>query len=113
MLRFLFQALEDQRLQPGRDGTVVGGGKRHPRYLLVGNIVRRPPGERQHTGEDAIEDYADGVDVGARINIAAHTLLGWHVERRPQGGSAGRDVRILPIHELGDAEIEELGIGRS
>ena len=68
----------------------------------------------EDAGEAAVEDEAEGPDVGARVDVLlAERLLRRHVMRRAQqragrGERAGRGRVSLGRGELGDAEIEHL-----
>jgi hypothetical protein len=58
-----------------------------------------------------IEDAAEGVQIGAVIDVAgAAALLGRHEHRRAEDRAGGRVARAgAGVGQLGDAEVEELG----
>jgi hypothetical protein len=66
--------------------------------------------ERHAAGDHLVEHDAEGVDVGAVIDVAAAlALLGGHVRRRAhhQAGAGAPRARLI-AGELGDAEVEQL-----
>jgi hypothetical protein len=75
----------------------VGGDDRH----RVRGDERRPP------RDELVEDAAEGVQVGARVDGVAASLLRREVVRRADDrAGAGRDAAL--VAELRDAEVEDL-----
>jgi hypothetical protein len=69
--------------------------------------------ERQHADEQLVHEHAQGVDVGARVDLVARELclLGAHVLRRPDQLAVLGEERALGEtlgRRLGDAEVDDL-----
>jgi hypothetical protein len=70
---------------------------------------RRGRLERREAGEAAVDDAADGVDVGAPVDLLAADLLRRHVERgAEQRAVAGGVQSGLVVADLGQAEVDDL-----
>jgi len=106
---------EDHVLERGRQ---LGPERaRRPRRLLeVGahQIEQRLADERLAPGRELVQDDAGGVEVGPRIDAArAADLLGRHVLRGPEqraGAGPRRQLLVELGRELGDPEVEDLGV---
>ena len=138
----LLEAFHDDPIEiasePPGDGAAVAprtpggaGGRcrrpRHPgrgprRYLLAQDSLHLPqarPGqscalEGSGAGEQLVEQGAEGVDVGAGVDIEGRhlRLLGAHVgggADQPMGGGEKGLVGEPAVHGLGDTEIDHLG----
>jgi hypothetical protein len=79
---------------------------------------------RQGAGEELVEEHAQGVDVGARVDVGAPRgghgavgLLGAHVGRRADDHPRLRGERLAGevgvAHRLGDPEVDDLGERRA
>ena len=68
--------------------------------------------ERRLPDQHLVEDHAQGVEIGARVDGLSHRLLGGHVLGRAED-RADLGQGLLPVPfvraELGDAEVEDLG----
>ena len=71
--------------------------------------------ERRDPGQHLVQHHRQGVEVGARVDPAAHRLLRRDVGGRPDRGAdpgqiiVGRPLGLVRVHQLGDAEVEDLG----
>jgi hypothetical protein len=84
----------------------VGRGSRHAERRVPGAIVRFQPGEQR------IQHEAQGVHVARRGDRLSPNLLGARVVRCQEPHHAlgcARRVRIRPVHDLGDPEIQQFG----
>src|SRR5690606_36126370 len=65
--------------------------------------------ERGATGEQLEEDQADGVEIGARVDLAARGLLRRHVARGPKHDALPRELLAAAlVEQLGDAKVDDL-----
>jgi len=65
--------------------------------------------ERRLAVEQLVEDHAERVDVGRGVDGLALHLLRGHVSRRADH-APGRGQAVLVVDQLGDAEVEDLGL---
>ena len=70
---------------------------------------RQRAGEWGFAMQQLVQDHAEGVDVGARVDRLSLHLLGRHVCRRADHASGGRKA-VLVVDQLRDAEVEDLGL---
>ena len=80
-------------------------------YVLEGERRRRRRLEGRVAGEHLVENHAEAVDVGARIDVVVGALLGRHVARRAdqRAGLGERVERARGVLlQLGDAEVQHL-----
>ncbi|MNZ08879.1 hypothetical protein D3C78_256950 [compost metagenome] len=87
-------ALGDRQLRQRLGQVRQGGGQR------VGAHVR------QLAGKDFIEHHAEGVEVGATVDLLAAGLFRAHVARRADGETGLGELCAI-LQRLGDAEIRQ------
>ena len=120
----LLQAPHHDPIEVGRDGANAGLARRRSQPAARQRRVRLRDGadelgeaervrvEGGIAGEQLVHQYAQRVDVRARVDVALERgLLGTHVGRRADELSFDRD-RVLgqrPVDRLGDAEVDDLG----
>lgn len=106
LLRALRQRLDDDRLQPRRNGH--GRGLRRTRRGRVDNMVHDRDGaalERPPAGEHPVQHDASRIEVGPLVDALASNLLGRHVGGRADDCPRLRQAAAV---EMGDAEIGDL-----
>ena len=113
LLRFLFQQLADERVQP--DGNVEHDPRRPLELALTccRNMSMVVSAWKGSAGEQLVEEHAQRIEVGLVRQVAfAATLLGRHVRGRAHGAVGRRQLRDVQV--LGDAEVGELerAVGR-
>ena len=70
---------------------------------------RQRAGEGRFAVQQLVQDHAQGVDVGARVDRLSLDLLRRHVCWRADHASGGREA-VLVVDQLRDAEVEDLGL---
>jgi hypothetical protein len=101
----------DHRLEA--DGQHLAGWHALPQRLRLLGDLHRDHRERVLGVEGYaaaghfVQHHTEGIDVRARVGARARRLLGRHVVRGPDHGADGGE--LLPaVHDLGDAEIQNL-----
>ncbi len=92
--------------------SVTGGGRlQHVHGEQLADAGRD---ERRPAGQHLVQHHAQRVDVGAVVDLAgAPALLRRHVDRRPHQRADARLHRlrqIAGVHDLRDAEVEQLDV---
>ena len=81
----------------------------HGRKAAFAQRLRR---ERQRAGQQLVEDDAERVDVRARVDRHARSLLGAHVLRRAEQAAELRRARVVdvdrPLDRLREAEVDDV-----
>jgi len=77
-------------------------------HVLVGDLHRRVGRERRFAGEQFVQDAAERVHVGARVDGVAAGLLGRQVLGSADHGAALGHALLVVEHRLGDAEVDDL-----
>ncbi len=72
--------------------------------MLDDNRHRRLGPEGDAPGDHLVQDYPQGVDVGAGVHLLALALFRAHVGRGTQPNPGGGDV-LLAAHHLGQAKV--------
>ena len=94
----------------GASGNTSAQARRGRRHEARQDRDRRRPDVRRAPGDHLEERRAEGVEVGARVDLAvAARLLGRHVRGRPDDRPGARELRVL---RGGDAEVDELDLER-
>ncbi len=103
------ERLRDDGREPGRH---AGARRADVRRLLAQARDDAAEGaaglERDGAREHLVEDDADGVEVGPRVDGAAERLLGGEVLHRPDEPLGLRGARVAPFPVPGEAEVAEL-----
>lgn len=107
--RIPLERLRDDRGEPGRD---AGPRRADVRSLLAEAGDDAAEGasrlERDCPREHLVEDDADGVEIGPRVDGLAERLLGGEVLHRPDEPLGLGGPRVAPLPVAGEAEIAEL-----
>ena len=78
--------------------------------MEIFDLGRRRRIERQAAGQELVEQHAERVDVGARVDLFGADLLGRHVRGRAHAQAGRRQIGAAEgvVDQLGDAEVEQL-----
>ncbi len=113
VVRILGKALEDDSLQvSGNSARSSLGGMTVSRTCAIMTSIGLSPRNGGRPVSMKIGDGAEPIDVGAAIGfLAAHDLLGGHVERRAGDRSFSREVRgfFVSGQRFDQPEIQQLG----
>ena len=107
VVRILGKRPQDDHVELGRDvGAQLRRWLRRVREVLHRDLDRRLAVEGRLAGQELVEDDAERVQIGARIDLAAAGLLGGEVLRRPHdrarlghlAGAGPRDPEVRHLH---------------
>jgi uncharacterized protein (DUF2252 family) len=63
--------------------------------------------EGPSTGQQLVQDHAERVEVGARVELTVHDLLGRHVRGRAVDLAVHGEARICAVQHAHQAEVED------
>ena len=107
ILRPLAHQAHDQAVEQRRDLGVFGAGRDHRGMQMLGDDRQGIPlCKRQSAGCQFIEHHAQGIQVGAAVEILPQRQLGSQVEHGADDQALSSEARG---HRAGNAEVHELG----